>query len=68
MTSPAPLLRLATLATALALVVAGCTPVGDPAVEPSALALGGVGGVYALHRVTLQRFHKSVKRQEGVLR
>ncbi|MER3387708.1 MAG: thioredoxin family protein [Microcella pacifica] len=35
MTSPAPLLRLATLATALALVVAGCTPVGDPAVEPS---------------------------------
>ena len=36
MTSPAPLLRLATLATALALVVAGCTPVGDPVVEPSA--------------------------------
>lgn len=35
MTSPVPLLRLATLATALALVVAGCTPVGDPTAEPS---------------------------------
>lgn len=38
MTSPAPLLRLAALATALALVVAGCTPVDDPAVDPSTAA------------------------------
>lgn len=38
MTSPAPLLRLATLATALALVVTGCTPTGDPAAEPSSAA------------------------------
>ncbi|MBU1250489.1 MAG: thioredoxin family protein [Actinobacteria bacterium] len=35
MTSPAPLLRLAGLATALALVVAGCTPVDDPTADPS---------------------------------
>ena len=38
MTSPVPLLRLAALATALAFVVAGCTPVDDAATEPSAIA------------------------------
>jgi len=38
MTSPASLLRLAALATALALVATGCAPVDEPAAEPSAAA------------------------------
>ncbi|MER3390811.1 MAG: thioredoxin family protein [Microcella sp.] len=38
MTSRVPFLRLATLATALALVASGCVPLDEPGAEPSAVA------------------------------